>query len=423
MPTENVILSSPTVWESWIQIIQAKAERKGIWGIIDPSKTDAHADEMLPEPTKPAPPAADDSTFAAQMTWKMTYDEYKDNKVLFDKQKESLQDLRIFILQTVDTKYTTYTYGISSARDLLAKLKKSIAPSDEARRNEIYNLWQKQKHYPAERTIEKWLMDWETLYSDASRLQLPEAIGNRAQIDFLLSLMGKHPEFAGYWRQEMIRRTDAKESAPSLADLVSKFRMQRHEKLASQGKDSHSAYATTLQGQEIKPKTNSPRALTPCLCGETHLWRNCPYICAKKRPTGWQMDTGIQGKVKKALEQQHPKNQERIRKMQEEFKGPTPGAISAFAVAFSAPDRSSTPPALFSTAPPYQLRNSVILDSGATTHVFNAAHWFTGNFEQTDIACYTGKGVESITGFGTAKIALESSNGIHYAMLSDSAYI
>ncbi|KAF2802589.1 uncharacterized protein BDZ99DRAFT_482725 [Mytilinidion resinicola] len=251
MPTENVILSSPAVWESWIQIIQAKAERKGIWGIIDPS-TDANADEQLPKPTKPAPPEADENTFAAQMTWKMAYDEYKDNK----------------------------TYGISAARDLLAKLEKSIAPSDEARRHEIYNLWQKQKHHPTERTIEKWLMDWETFYSDASRLQLPEAIGNRAQIDFLLSLMGKHPEFAGYWRQEIARRTDAKESAPSLADLVSKFRIQRHEKLASQGKDPHSAYATTLQGQEIKPKeqADSPKTLTPCLCGETHLWRNCPWM-------------------------------------------------------------------------------------------------------------------------------------------------
>jgi hypothetical protein len=92
----------------------------------------------------------------------------------------------------------TYTYSLSTARQLLVKLKKSIAPSDEARRNEIYNLWQKQKQYPTERTIEKWLRDWETLYSDAARLKLPEATDNRAQIDFLLSLDGKHPSFAGY---------------------------------------------------------------------------------------------------------------------------------------------------------------------------------------------------------------------------------
>jgi hypothetical protein len=38
-------------------------------------------------------------------------------------------------------------------------------------------------------------------------------------------------------------------------------------------------------------------------------------------------------------------------------------------------------------------------------------------------ACYAGKGVESITGFRTAKISLESSNSIYYAMLSNSAYI
>jgi hypothetical protein len=126
---ETVILSSPATWESWIQIIQAKAERKEIWGIVDPSKHDADVDTPLTEPTELAPPAVDDNTFAAQMTWKMKYDKYKKDKVRFDKQKESLQDLRIFILQTLDTKYNTHTYGVSSTRDLLVKLKKAIAPS------------------------------------------------------------------------------------------------------------------------------------------------------------------------------------------------------------------------------------------------------------------------------------------------------
>jgi hypothetical protein len=89
----------------------------------------------------------------------MKYDDFKDDKMQFEKQKESLQVLRILILQTLDAKYTTYTYGISTARQQLVKFKKSTAPSDDARRNEIYNPWQKQKNYPAERTIEKWLMD------------------------------------------------------------------------------------------------------------------------------------------------------------------------------------------------------------------------------------------------------------------------
>jgi hypothetical protein len=86
--------------------------------------------------------------------------------------------------------------------------------------------------------------------------------------------MGKHPEFAGYWRQKIAHCMDTGKSVPSLADLISQFRMQRQEKLAA--KDSHSAYATTLQGQEIKPKEkpdekeDSHKALKPCLCGETH---------------------------------------------------------------------------------------------------------------------------------------------------------
>jgi hypothetical protein len=67
MPAENVILSSPTAWEPYIQLIQAKAERKEIWGIVDPSKTDADANELLLEPMTPVPPAEGETSFATQM--------------------------------------------------------------------------------------------------------------------------------------------------------------------------------------------------------------------------------------------------------------------------------------------------------------------------------------------------------------------
>jgi hypothetical protein len=106
-------------------------------------------------------------------------------------------------------------------------------------------------------------MDWETLYSDASRLRLPEATDNRAQIDFLLSLTGKHPEFAGYWRQEISGRAAINESAPSLEDLVSKFRMQRNEKLAVQGKDSQSATARHCKARKSNQKGNQMKRKIP----------------------------------------------------------------------------------------------------------------------------------------------------------------
>jgi hypothetical protein len=98
MPAENVILSSPAGWEAWIQIIQAKAERKGIWGIIDPSKTDDEANKPLEEPAETAPPAADNETFATKMIWKMEYKKNKKQLIKYKKQKEALLDLRLFIL-------------------------------------------------------------------------------------------------------------------------------------------------------------------------------------------------------------------------------------------------------------------------------------------------------------------------------------
>ncbi|KAL1613724.1 hypothetical protein SLS56_012243, partial [Neofusicoccum ribis] len=56
-----------------------------------------------------------------------------------------------------------------------------------------------------------------------------------------------------------------------------------------------SSFAATLKGEEqpYKPPT--------CLCGDSHLWKNYPYLNEKGRPSGWTSDKEVQAKVQKKM--------------------------------------------------------------------------------------------------------------------------
>jgi hypothetical protein len=56
---------------------------------------------------------------------------------------------------------------------------------------------------------------------------------------------------------------------------------------------NQSAFSTTFQGQ---PQEETPKK--ECLCGEQHLFRDCPYLVRERQPAGWKPDPAIQEQVK-----------------------------------------------------------------------------------------------------------------------------
>ncbi|KAF2811677.1 uncharacterized protein BDZ99DRAFT_559966 [Mytilinidion resinicola] len=133
----------------------------------------------------------------------------------------------------------------------------------------------------------------------------------------------------------MHRRMARAENAPPLQELVDLFRDQRREALAIAGKiTSHSAFATTLNGVELKPPStpaatqaattaSTPAAITAsttaskaknmlpeCICEEYYFFRNCLYICENKRPNGWKSNPAVAAKLKETS-RIDPKNSRR----------------------------------------------------------------------------------------------------------------
>src|SRR5947208_15704907 len=57
---------------------------------------------------------------------------------------------------------------------------------------------------------------------------------------------------------------------------------------------NQSAFSTTFQGQsqEETPKQKE------CLCGEQHLFRDCPYLVQERQPVGCKPNPAIQEQIK-----------------------------------------------------------------------------------------------------------------------------
>lgn len=56
----------------------------------------------------------------------------------------------------------------------------------------------------------------------------------------------------------------------------------------------------TLSGQAQDPKKrskNNDGPKTPCLCGLTHRWADCPYLNQDARQQGWKPDERIEAEV------------------------------------------------------------------------------------------------------------------------------
>ena len=120
----------------------------------------------------------------------------------------------------------------------------------------------------------------------------------------------------------------------------------------------------------------------PCICGVEHLFSACPYIIESTRPTGWVADPETQRKVDEKLQlagvkaaverarQRVAKNLSQGKKTQGGTLGSsTPNELEK-AAAFTVSCYTS------SNSSDYDLRNSFILDSGASVHVCNAATGF-----------------------------------------------
>lgn len=140
------------------------------------------------------------------------------------------------------------------------------------------------------------------------KLGSPEVANQRPQFDFIQSVSTLEPNFASYWEGELnkLLHQGKHNELPSLFDLTEMFRNQRGLNEANKGKVLQSAFPASFQGlsvenegdkKEEKKDEKKDNKDKTCLRGEKHLWKNCPYLIAAKRPGGWKPDEDVQKRI------------------------------------------------------------------------------------------------------------------------------
>lgn len=187
------------------------------------------------------------------------------------------------------------------------------------------------------------------------------------------------PRFHNYWTHH-IRNT---KNYPALDELIDNFRRHLREDTDTRS-SSHGAFPATYQDESLNVTTESTKERTQvtkanadkkkptnCLCGEDHQFKDCPYIVESVRPLGWVPNPDTTQQVEKKI-----KNNPRLKGI---INGIRNGANKTAKESETEKDLSKEPAgftticstAMYSASSreTYPLRDSFILDSGATVHV------------------------------------------------------
>jgi hypothetical protein len=98
--------------------------------------------------------------------------------------------LRSFIQETITRTYLTYTFDCDTPYDMLIALKQRVAPTNQTRKIELVNQYQKLKKAPRSQNLDTWLQQWEKTYKECKQLKLPDVEDDRLLYDFLNALPG-----------------------------------------------------------------------------------------------------------------------------------------------------------------------------------------------------------------------------------------
>ncbi|RYP07632.1 hypothetical protein DL766_010211 [Monosporascus sp. MC13-8B] len=195
-------------------------------------------------------------------------------------------------------------------RERLVALKSEFKPSNNARIYEVDARY-KQALKTNRIQMDTWLSTYWRAYTEAEELEIPAVAGYHGHLDFLKAVNTYSPDFSvtqtAAVEEAMFEGKDPSE-LPPVQKLVERFRSHMRLRKA-QGVTaeqlSRGAFGVTLNGETPdQTGTHSDnrnngngegnnRPTPKCFCGELHLFKECPYLCEKVRPSGWTEDPEI----------------------------------------------------------------------------------------------------------------------------------
>ena len=433
--TKPVVLDQPSNWESWLYVIKTIADSGDIWKYIDP---DLDTEPEIPQrPRKPSVRDVDPGKISIldldgeeKETYKLLMTEYREDLAIAKQVLDTIQAVRSHIVTTVSTTNIVYIKDKTSVYQILTALKKRLAPTDYARKLELACKYNKLKTYSKRENVEKWLKDWEIVFTDGRKLKIPEVADDRSLFDFTHAISVIDSGYASSQEYFINQKIKNSENLPDLYDLVEDFRNHLRRTEALKMSPSHSAFAATLNGESQDGKSqdgNSQEGEKPCLCGGKHgnktRWEKCHYITPKCRPSGWKGKPETFEKINKVLKTwEDGKIKWFIRRFK--YDGLNDFKASAEESKESKDNDSSKSQQIgtfityssynLSSSNDFKLYNAWTLDNASDIHVCN--DFKRSNFCKTRDASlndklYAGKTSYVIEAFGTVTVNVETLNG------------
>ena len=237
------------------------------------------------------------------------------------------------------------------------------------------------KKAPRGQVLDKWLLQWETTFTEAEKLNLADIQDYKALFDFIQATKEVDAAYANGYQIHVNSRIQEGGIVPTFYDAVEAFRNNLRLQRATPKTASYSSFAT-FQGEPPHKSPAEPSTLKQkeCLCGELHLFAMCPYIILQRQQSGWVPNKQIQKtvndkiarnpKLKQIIKSKRRQADEKVKQTNTNTASELPGdpqqqrpasltMITSFAT-FFAVDQAS-----------YQLRDTWIVDSGADFHVCN----------------------------------------------------
>lgn len=385
----KTILKGPADWIQWLEMVKSTATTGQVWVYVDPSKTAAQL-PPLDEPTWPEPSSLnrtqdeiDSGVLTAAHKEELSEQRslYKLQLNRYDQRKTSLAHLHRFIQETVHPDHIHYTFECDTVHEMLVNLQRRLKPTDDIRRLQLTDQYRQLQKSPKNKDLDAWLLNWERVYRESSKLTQPIVQKDTAVQDFLRAVSETASDFASFWTNTIqnnpptttvnaLGETVTVDTRPDLYTVIDRFRIQRQILRTESKSGSRSAFPTSLQGQE--QGQGRQRKPPKCMCEERHWYWECLYLSSlngAQPPTGWKEDPAIRKRFdeelkkpekKKAIEDALKRQKERKAKQQENVdKNEIPH--QSFASVFSTLGRNEE----------FPLRASFILDSGADVHVCN----------------------------------------------------
>ena len=415
----NVTLKGSANWREWINTIKNIAECNGLWKYIDPEPKD-------PETFPPKPPIPEPHDVLPGLTlaelhrqgisyqldelrlkWKIEKDEW----TALDARRRYLHSA---VQSSLSAENKLIIENETNTRNVLCMMRDRYAQTNHSRKRDLIKQLHELKRAPRS-GIEAWITRWETTYTQARQLDLPEATDPfRPLYEFLDAVVNLSPGFYSYWTNRLTEIADSDDKPPGLHTLLKKYT----DYTKSNPPHFQARYANaTLMGesddvkdmetggsdekkQAAESKSGKGRKHTKCPCqgipdDGNHQFDKCPYVNPAIRPANWVADD--EAKTRFDLARKHPG-----------FRKAHNMALKKYETKEERSDenddnRQYVGAAMAQLNYDNATRDIWAYDTGSSLHICNNRHLFE-TYKEADGQVYVGDTSTAIKGYGQVAI-------------------